>query len=43
MATEAVYGEAFRRSAGLVDEARDRVDQVRWWARQLRLALDVEA
>jgi AcrR family transcriptional regulator len=42
MATEAVYGGAFRRSAGLTGPAADDpTPQVRWWARQLRLALDV--
>ncbi|WP_245191956.1 TetR/AcrR family transcriptional regulator [Amycolatopsis azurea] len=40
MATESLYGSAFRRSAGLTgDEADDPGPQVRWWARQLQLAL----
>jgi TetR/AcrR family transcriptional regulator, repressor for neighboring sulfatase len=40
MATEALYGSAFRRSAGLTGaEADDPAAQVLWWARQLHLAL----
>lgn len=43
MATEALYGSAFRRSAGIGgDAAEDPAPQVRWWARQLHLALGVE-
>lgn len=43
MATEALYGRAFRRSAGLSGAAaNDSTTQVRWWARQLELALGVE-
>jgi TetR/AcrR family transcriptional regulator, repressor for neighboring sulfatase len=41
MATEALYGSAFRRSAGLTGaEADDPAAQVLWWARQLQFALD---
>ncbi len=44
MATEALYGSAFRRSAGLVGAAvNDSTTQVLWWARQLRLALGIES
>lgn len=43
MATEALYGGAFRRSAGLTAAAaNDSTTHVRWWARQLQLALGVE-
>jgi AcrR family transcriptional regulator len=43
MATEPLYGSAFRRSAGLTgDAAGDPTDQLRWWTRQLQLALDFE-
>nr|WP_246481408.1 TetR/AcrR family transcriptional regulator [Amycolatopsis umgeniensis] len=42
MATEALYGSAFRRSAGITDTADDSAAQVRWWARQLRLALGLK-
>ncbi|MEZ0367068.1 TetR family transcriptional regulator [Mycobacterium sp. pUA109] len=43
MATEALYGSAFRRSAGLTGgAASDSTTQVRWWARQLQLALGIE-
>ncbi|WP_232666514.1 TetR/AcrR family transcriptional regulator [Pseudonocardia sp. TRM90224] len=43
MATEALYGAAFRRSAGLDGEAADDPStHVRWWTRQLHLALDIE-
>jgi AcrR family transcriptional regulator len=43
MATEALYGNAFRRSAGLTGAAaNDSGTHVRWWARQLQLALGVE-
>ncbi|WP_083737765.1 TetR/AcrR family transcriptional regulator [Amycolatopsis keratiniphila] len=38
MATEPLYGSDFRRSAGLT-AADDSSAQVRWWARQLHLAL----
>lgn len=42
MATEALYGSAFRRSAGLTGAAAsDSTPQVRWWARQLHLALGI--
>lgn len=42
MATEALYGSAFRRSAGLTGTAaNDSATQVHWWARQLQLALGV--
>jgi AcrR family transcriptional regulator len=42
MATEPLYGSAFRRSAGLTGAAAADSDaQVRWWARQLGLALSV--
>ncbi len=42
MATEALYGNDFRRSAGLTGTAaEDSAAQVRWWARQLRLALGI--
>lgn len=40
MATEAVYGSAFRRSAGL--DGEHSAAQVRWWARQLHLALGLD-
>ncbi|MFI7119330.1 TetR/AcrR family transcriptional regulator [Amycolatopsis sp. NPDC049868] len=40
MATDALYGSDFRRSAGLTGAAADDSSaQVRWWARQLHLAL----
>ena len=40
MATEAIYGEAFRRSAGVpVAAAKDSSGQLRWWTRQLELTL----
>lgn len=40
MATEAIYGEAFRRSAGLTGAAaRDSSTQLRWWTRHLELTL----
>jgi AcrR family transcriptional regulator len=42
MATEAIYGEAFRRSAGLTGAAaKGSSAQLRWWTRQLELALAV--
>lgn len=42
MATESLYGSAFRRSAGLTGAAADDSSaQVRWWARQLQLALGI--
>lgn len=43
MATEALYGGAFRRSAGITSaEADDSTSTVLWWARQLHRALDIE-
>jgi AcrR family transcriptional regulator len=43
MATEPLYGSAFRRSAGLSGSAADDpADQLRWWTRQLQLALEIE-
>jgi len=43
MATEALYGSAFRRSAGLTGTAANApTTHVRWWARQLHLALGIE-
>jgi len=43
MATESLYGEAFRRSAGMAGTAAlDPSAQVRWWARQLHLTLGVD-
>lgn len=43
MATEALYGGAFRRSAGLTGAAAEHpTASVRWWARQLHLALGLE-
>ncbi|MFI5776034.1 TetR family transcriptional regulator [Nocardia sp. NPDC051570] len=43
MATESLYGNAFRRSAGLTGTAAEHpTAQVLWWARQLRLALGIE-
>lgn len=43
MATEHLYGSAFRRSAGLTGRTgSDPSHQVRWWARQLELALDID-
>ncbi|MGE2817946.1 TetR family transcriptional regulator [Mycobacterium heidelbergense] len=43
MATEALYGRAFRRSAGLSGAAaNDSASQLRWWTRQLELALGVD-
>lgn len=43
MATEAVHGAAFRRSAGLTGAAADDpTAHVLWWARQLHLALGIE-
>ena len=42
MATESRYGSAFRRSAGMTGAAADDSSaQVRWWARQLQLALGI--
>lgn len=42
MATEPLYGSAFRRSAGLTGAAAtDPSAQLRWWTRQLRLALEL--
>ncbi|EME52997.1 TetR family transcriptional regulator [Amycolatopsis decaplanina DSM 44594] len=42
MATEALYGSVFRRSAGITGAAADdSAAQVRWWARQLHLALGI--
>lgn len=41
MATEASYGEAFRRSAGLTEADADSTGHVRWWARQLHIMLGV--
>ncbi|MEV6417913.1 helix-turn-helix domain-containing protein [Kribbella sp. NPDC051718] len=42
MATEPLYGSAFRRSAGLVgQQASDSTEQLRWWTRQLQLALEI--
>ncbi|MEJ3659186.1 TetR/AcrR family transcriptional regulator [Actinomycetes bacterium KLBMP 9759] len=42
MATEALYGSAFRRSAGLNgSDADDPTAHVRWWVRQLHLALGI--
>lgn len=43
IATEALYGTDFRRSAGLSGAAaNDSTTQVRWWARQLELALEIK-
>jgi AcrR family transcriptional regulator len=43
MATEALYGSAFRRSAGLTGAAANQSTRnVLWWARQLQLALGIE-
>ncbi len=40
VATDSVYGRAFRRSAGLTGAAADDpTASLRWWARQLELAL----
>jgi len=40
VATDAVYGKSFRRSAGLTGPAADDpAPQLRWWARQLEVAL----
>lgn len=42
MATESRYGSAFRRSAGLTGAAAsDPTPQLRWWTRQLQLALEL--
>jgi len=42
IATESLYGSAFRRSAGLTGTAAsDPTAQLRWWTRQLQLALDL--
>lgn len=42
VALEPLYGSAFRRSAGLTGAAAsDPTAQLRWWTRQLRLALDL--
>lgn len=41
MVMEPQYGSAFRRSAGIAAASDDSSAQVRWWARQLRLALGV--
>ena len=43
MATEPLHGSAFRRSAGFTGAAaNDPSAQLRWWARQLELALGLE-
>ncbi len=43
MATETLYGSDFRRSAGIAGAAADdSAAQVRWWARQLHLALGLK-
>jgi hypothetical protein len=43
VATEPLYGDAFRRSAGLSGAAAsDPTAQLRWWTRQLQLALGLE-
>lgn len=43
MVTEPLYGSAFRRSAGLTGTAAsDPTTQLRWWTRQLQLALEIE-
>jgi AcrR family transcriptional regulator len=43
MATEPLYGSAFRRSAGLTGPAAtDPAAPSRWWTRQLRLALGLD-
>ncbi|WP_378740573.1 TetR/AcrR family transcriptional regulator [Nocardia brasiliensis] len=43
MATEALYGSDFRRSAGLTGSAaNDSTTHVHWWARQLQLALEID-
>lgn len=40
MATESLYGSAFRRSAGLTGRvASDSAEQLQWWTRQLQLTL----
>lgn len=42
VATDSVYGAAFRRSAGLTGAAAaDPTPQLKWWTRQLELALDL--
>lgn len=42
VATESLYGKDFRRSAGLTGRAAvDPREQLRWWARQLELALGI--
>ncbi len=40
MATEALYGDAFRRSAGLTGDTA--TAHVRWWTRHLQVTLDLE-
>ena len=43
MATEALYGSVFRRSAGLTGApANQSTTNVLWWARQLHVALGIE-
>jgi AcrR family transcriptional regulator len=43
MATESLYGNAFRRSAGLTGPAAtNSAGQLDWWTRQLQLALDLD-
>ncbi len=43
MATDSLYGSAFRRSAGLTGSAADDpTPHVRWWVRQLQLTLGLE-
>lgn len=43
MATESLYGKAFRRSAGLTGVAASNpTDQLHWWTRQLQLALEIK-
>ena len=42
LATEAAYGEAFRRSAGIpVPAARDAQPQLRWWVEAIASVLDL--
>lgn len=43
LATEPLYGSAFRRSAGFTGTAAiDSTAQLRWWSRQLALALNLD-
>lgn len=42
LATESAYGAAFRRSAGLYENARQTEQQRRWWVHTLVTTLDID-